>query len=316
MTKIHAPFIPSVARETDGLRPHLLARVERATRAKAIVLAVAMGLNVWAMFQLPERISFATGWWAPLPTILILAGAGLICTYQKWTRTGLFFCALAWVASAGVSEIHALYAVATFGSPLADSWLAGIDASLGFCVADVKAWADSLPYLRNVLAVLYDGIIVETFLVLFLLSLKRDRVSLNRFVIGFMLCEPALLVFFALMPAAGPFDYYAYDATPMQGLYLGQLEALRGAGPLHVAVPTGLVTFPSFHTTWAILLACALWRHKGWFAFGIVVNALIVLATLTTGWHYLSDLLGGIILAGVVGGVAVLLCPHPSKHAT
>lgn len=287
-------------------RPSLFS--DPATKTKAIILAVAVGLNLWALQHLPARVTFSEAWWAPLPTILILAGAGIFCTYQNWTRVGMYFCALAWVASSGLSEIHALYAVGTIGWPLVDNWLAGIDASLGFCVADAKTFADRNPVAGTVLAILYDGIIVQTFLVMLLLSIKRDRLSLNRFIIGFMLCEPVLLLFFLLMPAAGPFDYYGYESTPMQGLYLGHLEALRGTTDLQVKFPTGLVTFPSFHTTWAILLAYALRKHKRWFLAGGIINALIVIATLTTGWHYLADVIGGALLAVLVIVVCNRIC--------
>lgn len=306
MSNINAPALPRLEYEAPAT-PILR---EPATRAKAFILAIAVGLNLWALSSLPARVTFAEVWWAPLPTIVILAGAGMFCTYQKWARVGMFFCALAWVASSGLSEIHALYAAGTMGGPLVDDWLANIDATLGFCVADVKAVADGLPFARNVLAVLYDGIIVQTFLVLLLLSFKRDRLSLNRFVIGFMICEPILLLSFLLMPAAGPFAHYGYQMTPMQTLYLGQLEALRGSDALHVAFPTGLVTFPSFHTTWAILLAYAVRKHRGWFAFGVIINVLIVLATLTTGWHFLADVIGGILLAMVVIAVSKRLGPQ------
>ncbi|MEZ6082757.1 MAG: phosphatase PAP2 family protein [Phycisphaerae bacterium] len=309
MSNINAPALPGLEYEASPL-PMLR---DRATRAKACILAVAVGLNLWALSTLPSRVTFAEVWWAPLPTIVILAAAGMFCTYQKWTRVGMYFCALAWVASSGLSEIHALYAVGTKGGPLADNWLANIDAALGFCVADVKALADSVPFARNVLAVLYDGIIVQTFLVMLLLSLKRDQISLNRFIIGFMICEPILLFSFWLMPAAGPFAHYGYEMTPMQALYLSQLEALRGTEALHVAFPTGLVTFPSFHTTWAILLAYAVRKHRGWFAFGMVINALIVLATLTTGWHFLADVIGGALLAVVVIVLCHLICPPVVK---
>ncbi|GJM24028.1 MAG: hypothetical protein DHS20C16_04430 [Phycisphaerae bacterium] len=304
MSNINAPALPRL--EYNAPPAPFLS--DPATRVKAVILAIAVGLNLWALNSLPSRVSFAEVWWAPLPTIIILAGAGMFCTYQKWTRVGMFFCALAWVASSGLSEIHALYAVGTMGGPLVDDWLANIDASLGFCVADVKVFADSMPLARNILAVLYDGIIVQTFLVLLLLSLKRDRISLNRFVIGFMICEPILLLSFLLMPAAGPFAHYGYEMTPMQALYLGQLEALRGADAMHVAFPTGLVTFPSFHTTWAILLAYAVRKHRGWFTFGVVINALIVLATLTTGWHFLADVIGGALLAMIVIAVCNRMC--------
>ena len=65
----------------------------------------------------------------------------------------------------------------------------------------------------------------------------------------------------------------------------------------------GLITFPSFHTTWAILLALACAHRRVLFGFSALLNGLVVLATMTTGWHYLSDVLAGIVLAFVVAVV-------------
>lgn len=59
----------------------------------------------------------------------------------------------------------------------------------------------------------------------------------------------------------------------------------------------GLVTFPSFHTTAAILLA---WSMRNvpiarWVF--LVLNILMIVATPTHGGHYLIDVLAGAVLA-------------------
>jgi hypothetical protein len=50
---------------------------------------------------------------------------------------------------------------------------------------------------------------------------------------------------------------------------------------------------------WAILCAQALWGYRFLRIPASLLSGLIVLSTMTTGWHYFSDVLGGILLAVV-----------------
>src|SRR5712692_5267217 len=59
----------------------------------------------------------------------------------------------------------------------------------------------------------------------------------------------------------------------------------------------GVVCFPSFHVVWAILFAAALWGFR-WLRIPVaLVAAMVILSTMTTGWHYFADVLGGVLLA-------------------
>jgi membrane-associated phospholipid phosphatase len=71
----------------------------------------------------------------------------------------------------------------------------------------------------------------------------------------------------------------------------------------------GLISFPSFHTAWAILLALALRRWRVAFLLSSILNAAVVAATLTTGWHYASDVLGGALVCAVA--VALVRAADP-----
>jgi membrane-associated phospholipid phosphatase len=65
----------------------------------------------------------------------------------------------------------------------------------------------------------------------------------------------------------------------------------------------GLVTFPSFHTTWAILLAWSVRRRRGLnLAMGLL-NLAVIASTLTTGLHYFIDVPGGALVA--VAAIAI-----------
>ena len=74
------------------------------------------------------------------------------------------------------------------------------------------------------------------------------------------------------------------------------LLALR-AGQLLNGVPQGLISFPSYHTTVAILLTAALVRERFLFPLACVLNGVMVISTLSMGGHYLVNVLAGIVIA-------------------
>jgi membrane-associated phospholipid phosphatase len=61
-------------------------------------------------------------------------------------------------------------------------------------------------------------------------------------------------------------------------------------------VNSGIVTFPSFHVVLALLPVLALWPRRVLRPFLALVSAAICLSTLTTGWHYATDGIGGLVV--------------------
>jgi hypothetical protein len=52
----------------------------------------------------------------------------------------------------------------------------------------------------------------------------------------------------------------------------------------------GIVCFPSFHVIWAVLSGWSLWSIKPLRILGAELASLVVV---TTGWHYVCDVLAG-----------------------
>jgi membrane-associated phospholipid phosphatase len=57
------------------------------------------------------------------------------------------------------------------------------------------------------------------------------------------------------------------------------------------------VCFPSFHTLLAVVSCVALWSIKPLRIPAVALAVCVVLSTLTSGWHYLVDVIGGLLLA-------------------
>jgi membrane-associated phospholipid phosphatase len=61
---------------------------------------------------------------------------------------------------------------------------------------------------------------------------------------------------------------------------------------------------PSFHTEMAVIFAYALRRVPVVSVIGVALNAVMIASTPTEGGHYLADVIGGLLLALALIGVA------------
>ena len=193
------------------------------------------------------------------------------------------------------------YAGTPLNAPLADSVLMSWDKAMGIHLPAIVAWVRQYPTIEWIFYRAYFSVLPSTLLALIVLGLDPDVRRLREFVLHYILGGLICTVLYFMLPAVCPFGAYGYEGRPEQTRFLEHFLALR-AGEFHVVSLTnleGLITFPSFHTTWAILLAYS-FRHYRWlFPPMAILNLAVVISTMTTGWHYGADVVGGILTAMV-----------------
>jgi membrane-associated phospholipid phosphatase len=160
---------------------------------------------------------------------------------------------------------------------------------------------DHYPILQSALAICYDGLIPLIFLALVLPVLCDQVASVKEYILANVFSAVIALPLFAALPAIGPWHYYGYAPNAEQERTTQIFLALKAdawftLGRWNLA---GIVAFPSFHTIMAVLSAIALWRipYVRWFA--ALLACLIVVSTVTTGWHYVVDVLAGLAIAAL-----------------
>ena len=179
---------------------------------------------------------------------------------------------------------------------------------MGVHLPSIVEWSREHETLNRLFNMSYVSVLPSTLLAIIVLGMDRNLKRLQAFVMQFMVAGLLTTFVFFFLPAEGPFVSYGYSLRPDQMRFLNHFHALR-AGEFPVVSMDhleGLITFPSFHTTWALLVGFA-FRYYRWLAVPMfALNLMVVVSTMTTGWHYGSDVVGGILTAVVA--VAVSRC--------
>jgi membrane-associated phospholipid phosphatase len=263
----------------------------------ATMLSALLTLDI-ALTQAVGLAGFAHQIVGFLPGLLALCGA---YAYARWAGHARFAEAAALGAWAVLLSNLLSVLIQSAGRssvPLADSFLAGADQAMGFSTAAVVAWVGHFPVLRLGFAIAYASMPVLVLAALFLpVAMGRARDS-QRFVMAVFAAAILTAALFSFLPAAGPWVSGAYAPSHMQASVESYLGQLKTGGELAINPDAaGVVSFPSFHLVLAILPVFALWRIPivRWFA--LALACAIAVSTITTGWHYGIDVLGGVAVA-------------------
>jgi len=200
------------------------------------------------------------------------------------------YCILSIAATAAFAVLSYLCCAAAYH--LVDDDLLRIDRALGF---DWELWFRLLqahPAVVSVLKVTYDSLAYQGLYFTVLFGLLLRRIELREmfwtiFIAGLFTSAGSVL-----LPALGTFEMFNLTSL---GDYLPDMKQLRAGSDLHFALGRlkGVVNFPSFHTTMAVVYAYA-FRRTGLFGYIIIaINFTMLLSIPFIGGHYLVDMIGG-----------------------
>jgi hypothetical protein len=232
-----------------------------------------------------------------VPPLLLFLGI----LFYRWRRERRIVNVLTivfWSLTFGVLYIPPMYLAARCPVPFRDDVLVGIDRTLGAQVPDVLRLTAAHPGIAWFLSMSYDALLYLMVVAIILPPLCGRMQRAKEYLIAGIVSATISIPIFAALPAQGPWCYYGYSPTSDQAKATQIITALKNERSfvLNVADTEGIITFPSFHTVLALLAAYALWSvpYVRWPA--AVVAALIVVSTVTTGWHYPADVLAGIVI--------------------
>jgi membrane-associated phospholipid phosphatase len=184
--------------------------------------------------------------------------------------------------------------------PRWDEALATADHALGLNWLDMYQWLTRYPAIEASARAVYGSLGPEMLMLFFALELLGHHNQARAFLRWFIVSVIAALGIGTLTPAAGAFVYYDLPVASTTA-YVSQWADLRN-GALRTINPfdnQGLVVFPSFHATLAVLCACAATPLRILRYPLLALNLLIILSSPAMGGHYFIDIIAGIILAAL-----------------
>jgi membrane-associated phospholipid phosphatase len=204
--------------------------------------------------------------------------------------------------------------VITANMPLIDEQLAAVDRALGF---DWMAWYTYVSSHRNLgltLSLAYVAALPELAVVIVGVGLygKVDRAA--EMVMAAMIGALMAIAISAALPAAGALAYFRPDESnlaspPIVDLaYKATFFDLR-AGLVRVFSLSdlkGLIAFPSYHSTLAVLTLLATRGMPRLFWPLAVFNLIVLASTPVDGGHHLADVIGGVAVALAAFGITVI----------
>jgi membrane-associated phospholipid phosphatase len=264
-----------------------------------------------ASIQVPEPLSLAIGFVSVSALVCLLA----IFWHEKGKvdlrdATLTIPCALL----VAMTTPWLVLATARLGMPLQDALFGRLDQFFGINVSHIVAWA-SRHWVGTVLNRSYPLLNPLLAIAALLPALTGKVKNARQFVLANLIALAIGLPLFALLPAIGPWHVYHFAAAPSQIESESAILLFRAPGH-PISHSAALICFPSFHVIWAILSAAALWDFRFFRIPGAFLSGMIVISTVTTGWHYFSDVLGGIAVAALSLAIAKAYLYRLGAHVT
>jgi hypothetical protein len=257
------------------------------------ILGVLVSIDTrFTLASLPNVMPLLVG-------IVALDGASQLVPHARIAQTlQTVLYGVLYLAVTILCAVLTAYAMQRFALPLRDDLFARVDTALGFDWLAYARWVDGHLAVQRLLHFAYDTIQIQIVLPLVVLALFNRPREVRVYLLAFAIALSVTIVISALLPAAGPIafvDRASFHILKFTGATpLDHLMRLREAGPLVLRdAPGGIATFPSFHSTIAVLTPLTLRAHRRILIVLLVLDAAMLGGTITEGAHYFCDVLAG-----------------------
>ncbi len=195
------------------------------------------------------------------------------------------------------------YLLIATNQPLVDEKLDLLDKLIGFNWLTVYEWVIRHPLIESILRLVYSTMIVQASAIILFLSLLKSSSYLREFLSVLIIVVMLTLIISGFFPAQGTFARYGIHQASY--LNVNDFDILRSGvmSVFDIEKFQGLVSMPSFHAASGFLFIYILRFSRILFLISLLLNGIMIFATLIIGGHYLVDVIAG----GIVTGASILV---------
>ena len=201
---------------------------------------------------------------------------------------------IAFLASGAVLS----YLAVTTKFPLVDRYLAVADSAMGLDWLWLFTWVREHQEIARVLGLSYGTGLYQMLILTTLLPALGRLERMREFIWLFALATFITIPLSAVMPAAGAWAHYGV-AHLTSNYYLPDFYALRAGEMREIAMAkvTGIIQFPSFHASVALILIYVTRGISYLFPIACLLNVVMIASAPVYGGHHFMDIFAGLVVA-------------------
>lgn len=209
-----------------------------------------------------------------------------------------------------IAAVVLSYLASSVDMPLIDPDLAAVDRAVDFDWVGLMNFVNYHADFGRLLSAIYFTAFPQLALIILFLGLTRRTDAMRELIDIYWISLIVTIALSALFPAVDPYAFYAPNLAhfpvvkPYAGIvFLPDYLALRlGTFPtFNFGEMEGIIAFPSFHASLALMMTWALRQTPWLLILGGIYNSLMIIASLTEGGHYLSDvIIGSLIVCAAI----------------
>lgn len=197
-----------------------------------------------------------------------------------------------------------------------DLWIVHIDRLLGFHFLPILQLVHAHPAFHRFVWQCYLSLLLVMHVLPIALAVAQESNACERYFCSFLISIIigfTLFYFFPTMTSpAAVYPHHYFNAFQLNTLRQFQLEHLHKIIDFNLV--GGVISFPSYHAIWVALIVYFMWPY-GWMRYVALIYGMIILATtILTGWHYLLDIIAGIVIAALSIGLSNAFMPAQKEN--
>lgn len=260
-----------------------------------IAILVPVAVMLAAMLQLHGLGHVVDAVW---PGCSVLFACAIYCRWRPLPRL-IETCDLALISLvffAVFADLTLLAARSHYG--LVDAQLSAFDAAFHFKTGYFAQSVARFPLVAGLFRIIYKMCVPMMVFAVVIPPFFGHSGASRKCILAIVFAAIATATIFWFLPAAGPWTVQGFQPTNEQAAIADYLSRLKVDAPFTTDCRTiGIISFPSFHVVLAIVSAAAIGSVRVLRVAAWTLAALICASTITTGWHYGVDVLGGLVLA-------------------